>query len=96
MKAYLSKKKIEEWFMRNRPDELLLAKLKDGEKIDENTSYDVSWMDRYDGREVLIDERDNLILRVSESKETRLGKGYESIESLAIVQPEEDAWIEWR
>jgi hypothetical protein len=96
MKPYLSKKKIEEWFMENDPEDFLLAKLKDGEEIDENTRYDVSWIDRYDGQEVFIDKRDNLTIRISESKETRLGKGYESIVSLEIVQPFEDAWIEWR
>jgi hypothetical protein len=96
MRAYLSKKKITSWFMENKPGEFLLAKLKHGEKIDDDTRYDVSWIDSYDGREVFVDRRDNLTLRISETRDTRLGRGYESIVSLVVVQPSKDAWIDWR
>jgi hypothetical protein len=96
MKAYLNKEKIIAWFMKNSPEDLLLGKLNDGQKIDENTRYDVSWIDEYDGREVFIDERDKLILKLSDKEETRFGKGYERMVSLHIHQPEENAWIEWK
>jgi hypothetical protein len=96
MKAYLSKEKIIAWFMKNNPEEFLLAKLNDGQRIDKNTSYDTSWIEMYNGQEVSIDERNKLILRFSGKEETRFGEGYDRMVSLQIFQPEKDAWIEWR
>jgi hypothetical protein len=74
----------------------LLAKLKEGEKIDENTSYDISWIDDFDGFEVVVDKKDPKIIKLTANEETRLGKGYERKTEIQIFQPREDAWIIWR
>jgi hypothetical protein len=96
MKAYLNKEKIIGWYMKNNQEEFLLAKLNDGSKINEKTSYDISWIEKYDNREVSIDEKNKLILIFSDKEETRFGKGYERMVYLQIFQPEENAFIIWK
>jgi hypothetical protein len=96
MKAYLSKEKIIAWYFKNDPSSLLIAKLKEGEIVDRRTSYDTAWIEKYDGKEVFIDKRNELSIMLFENEKNRLGDGYESIVSLEIIQPEPDAWIEWR
>jgi hypothetical protein len=96
MKPYLNRKKIVNWYLKNSPNIYLLSKLNHGQKIDENTTYDVSWIDEYDGMEVSVDERDEKILHLLLKEKNRLGDGYESIISLRIYQPRKNAWITWR
>jgi hypothetical protein len=96
MKPYLNKKKIVRWFLKNNPGGYLLAKLNNGQRIDKETSYDISWIDDFDGLEVTLDEKNPKIIRLSANEETRLGKGYERKTIIQIFQPEEDAWIVWK
>jgi hypothetical protein len=98
MKAYLSKEKIVSWFMKNDRANFLLAKLRNGETVEgkDDTTYNVSWIDEHDGREVRIDKRDSRLIRIIDTQATRLGDGYERFYSLEIEQPEENAWIEWK
>jgi hypothetical protein len=95
-KAYVSKKKIIDWYVKNDPQTLLMIKLRDGERIDEYSSYDSTWMDEFDGYEVEVDKKDPCIVRVYKEQPTRLGEGYERVFTLEINQPEEGAFIEWR
>jgi len=87
MKAYLNKEKIIAWYMKNNPEEFLLAKLNDGQKINEDTRYDASWMEEYDGFEVIPDKNDKRILKLVHEDNNN---------ELYVHQPEEDAWIEWK
>jgi hypothetical protein len=98
MPYYLSKQKIEYWFMENDRAKFLLAKLKQGEPVEgkEDTTYDITWIDKYNGKEVRVDKRDSRIIRVVDKQTTRLGENYERFYSLEIEQPEEGAWIEER
>jgi hypothetical protein len=96
VKVYLNKEKIVAWFLKNNPGDYLLAKLNNGQKIDEETQYDVTWIDYFDGFEVTIDEEDPKILILSTEEETRLGEGYERNSLIRIFQPEEDAWIVYK
>ena len=95
-RAYISKKKIVEWYVKNDPQTLLMIKLRDGERTGEDSSYDSTWMDEFDGAEAVVDKNDPCIVRVYRAEPTRLGDGYERIFSLEVHQPEEGAFIEWR
>jgi hypothetical protein len=96
VKPYLNKEKIIAWYLKNDPSSLLMMKLKNGEWINSTSRYDSSWMDEFDGKEVSIDQKNNLILNIIDEEETSLGEGYERKVNITIEQPEKEAWIIWR
>jgi hypothetical protein len=97
-KPFLVLSKVQKWYMANRPEEVLLAKLDDGTipitVVDEGLEQKV-YLSMEDGGNGDKTELEVEILSDLEFKAVIVeedGKTY----SRVFRQPEKDAWIEWR
>jgi hypothetical protein len=101
LKPYLSLNKVKEWYIKNRPEEVLLAKLGDGtlpvRVIDDGVEQDVylSFEDDNDsGRvELEVEMLDDLRFKAIINEEDDFPK---KLHMRIFTQPEKDAWIEWK
>jgi len=106
MKPYLVLNKVKEWYIQNRPEEVLLAKLEDGtlpvSVIDDGVEQSV-YLSFNEGDdtifelevEIIDDLRFKAIIDEDIDRpdlEMSKHKTYERI----FTQPEKNAWIEWR
>jgi hypothetical protein len=105
IKAFLNLEKARDWFLKNKPEDVLLAKLDDGtlpvKVIDDGVEQNV-YLSFNEGDDVIFELEVEIIddLRfkatIDEDIHTDLDiskhKKYERI----FTQPEKDAWIIWR
>lgn len=94
--------RVREWYLKNSPDKVLLAKLDNGmmavRVVDDGTEQDVylSFDEETDGIvfEVEVEVIDDLRFKamIRHNYEDPNSQKYERI----FTQPEKDAWIEWR
>ncbi len=95
-------KKVREWYLRNNPEKVLLAKLDDGmmpiRVVDDGVEQDVYLSfdeeNDIDIFEIEVEVIDDLRFRaiIRHNLEDPNSQKYERI----FTQPEKDAWIEWR
>ena len=95
-------KRVREWYLRNSPEKVLLAKLEDGTMpirvIDDGVEQDVylPFDEETDGNvfEIEVEVIDDLRFKatIRHDYEDPNSHKYERI----FTQPEKDAWIEWR
>jgi hypothetical protein len=101
-KAFMTIKKVRQWYLKNNPEKVLLAKLDDGmmtiRVVDDGVEQDVylSFDEETDGNvfEIEVEVIDDLRFKamIRQDFEDPNSKKYERI----FTQPEKDAWIEWR
>lgn len=94
--------KVRQWYLKNNPDKVLLAKLSDGSMpimvIDDGVEQEVYlyFDEETDGNlfEIEVEVIDDLRFKamIRENFEDPNSRMYERI----FTQPEKDAWIEWR
>ena len=95
-KPFLVLSKVQKWYMANRPDQVLLAKLDDGtipiRVTDDGVEQDayLSMDDEQERTELEVE-----ILSDLEFKAVILEDGVKKYTRI-FRQPEKDAWIEWR
>jgi hypothetical protein len=96
-KAFLRIAKVKEWFFKNRPEDVLLAKLDDGtipvKVIDDGVEQDV-YLSLEDEQEIMELE----VEMINDLEFKAIIKNDDGSQRYLRIfkQPEKDAWIEWR
>jgi hypothetical protein len=97
-KPYLVIPKVQKWYMDNRPEDVLLAKLDDGTipvtVVDDGIEQKV-YLSMDEGGNGGITELEVEILSDLEFKAVIVEDGVKRYTRI-FRQPEKDAWIEWR
>jgi hypothetical protein len=101
LKPFLSINKVREWYIKNHPEQVLLAKLDDGtlpvkvvdDGVEQNAYLSFDETDDSGRLELEVEILDDLRFKaIIHQNGENVDKSFVRI----FTQPEKDAWIEWK